>query len=114
MKIGKSKIIISGLLASFGLSLVGVTFAQWAVTDNANSFSITITTSDDLPLAQGYYLTFASDSYSAKAGSAVLMSSNNENKAYATNLTIADGDQVRIEYYDGQTYDGNGTVVACA
>lgn len=112
MKISKLKGLVLLGLSTFGVSLlVGSTFAAFAVTDNASPFSISISLAN-APVAQGFYLTFADDGYSALAGSAIKMSSNSENKAYASNVVIADGDQARIYYYDGLTYDGNGTSIA--
>ena len=105
MKIKKSKIFILSSLSVFGLSLmVGSTFAQWAVTDNADSFSITVSL-DNMPVEQGYYLTFASDNYSPTASSAVKMTSDNENKAKAENITILDDSKIKIYYFDGLTYE---------
>ena len=105
MKIKKTKIFILSSLSVFGLSLmVGSTFAQWAVTDNADPFSITVSL-DNMPVEQGYYLTFASDNYSPIASSAVKMTSDNENKAKAENITILDDSKVKIYYFDGLTYE---------
>ena len=105
MKIKKTKLFILSSLSVFGISLmVGSTFAQWAVTDNADPFSITVSV-DGVPVEQGYYLTFESDNYSPTASSAVKMTSDSDNKAKAENITILDNTKVKIYYFDGYTYE---------
>lgn len=85
--------------------MAGSTFAtSWAVTDNADSFSITVSL-DGMPVPEGYYLTFESDDYSPTASSAVKMSSDEDNKAKANNITILDGEKIKIYYFDGLTYE---------
>ena len=108
MKMRKSKVFMLSSLSVMGLALVvGSTFAaSWAVTDNADPFSITVSL-DGMPVPEGYYLTFESDGYSPTAASAVKMTSDAENKAKANNITILDGQKVKIYYFDGLTYEAD-------
>ena len=104
MKVRKSKIVVSSILACFGFSLIGATFASWGVNDNAGSFTINISVSKKV-VEQGYYLTFASDEYSAVAESAIKLNGDSSNKAFISNITISDGSEARFYYYDGYTKD---------
>ena len=113
MKIRKSKVIISGLLSIFGVSLIGVTAAQWAVSDNADSFTVRVSVGAFKP-DEGYYLTFESDDYLTYGSRAVKMGSDAENFAKANNVTIHDGDQVRFYYYDGDTAEDVSSFITCS
>ena len=105
LKIRKSKIIISSILAVSGASLmVGTVSAKWAVTDNANPFSVKI--SVDVPTVErGYYLTFESDNYLTSGSKAIKMTAAGDNKAQTTSVSISNADKVRIYYYDGNTVE---------
>ena len=114
MRMRKAKLYILSSLSVFGVALMaGSTVAQWAVTDNADSFSITVSL-DGMPVPEGYYLTFESDDYSPTAASAVKMSSDASNKAKANNITILDGTKAKIYYFDGLTYEKDKTDLSYA
>lgn len=82
--------------------MAGATLAEWAVTDNADSFSIVITV--DVPKVEaGYYLTFESDGYLTTGTKAIKMTASGSNVAQSEGVSISNADKVRIYHYDGNT-----------
>lgn len=106
----KSKIVITSILSVFGVSLLaGATIAEWAVTDNADPFSIVITV--DVPkVAEGYYLTFESDNYLVSGAKTIKMSASGSNVAQTTSVSISNTDKVRIYHYDGDTVENTSSL----
>ena len=108
----RNRILLVSITSVLSLALIGGSvFASWAVTDNADDFNIKVTIGAQyVKPSVGYYLTFESDGYLVNGDKTLQMPAVDSNLGQVTNVSISNGDKVRIYHYDGQTIEDVNTL----